>query len=286
MVDVERLHLSDEVAHSLQRGSLAARVELERPAATLERGHQHLAAVGGEHARGCSIDVREERVLHASGEQRDPHALAGPAGVRWRGAALESSARRSDGCHVVEAAQGLRHQALQRRGSAARLRSPSAWVTATAVATLRIRRGWGSTAKSAARDGASAPSASEAPLDLRTDLLDEAVVLHSGRARIDARHAAETRIPVAHHLGVHADLATRREIHEQDATTRRIHLLAPEQVGRARGEAESAMDAVRDQRRIRRMVVVKGPGRRIRRAGAPGLEVGRSSPPPPQMPPT
>ena len=62
---------------------------------------------------------------------------------------------------------------------------------------------------------------------------------------------------------IHAHLATRCEVHEQDATARGIHLLAPEQIGRARGEAEPAMDAIRDQRRIGSVVIIERARRRV-----------------------
>ena len=130
------------------------------------------------------------------------------------------------------------------------------------------------------------PGASEAPFDLRADLFDEAVVLHAGRAGVDAGHAAEACVPVAHDLRVHADLAARREVHEQDAAARGIHLLAPEQVGRTRGKAETAMDAVGDQRRIRGVMIVEGDGRRVRAWVAQDSRRTGAHARPRQMPPT
>ena len=262
MVDLEVLHLGDELAHPLQGRLLAAGMDLERSAAALQRRDQHFASMGCEDPGRGSIDVREKRVLHAPGEQRDPqHPLSPGAEVARRPRRQVGSAERW--CHVVETAQGLRHQASHR----VRLQRP-----AESQCLGERNRG---------RDGAHPPrvrqhgeeccarspdaqAAGKAPFDLRANLLDQTVVLHAGGTRIDACHAAEACIPVAHHLLVHADLSARREVHEQDAPARRIHLLAPEQIGRTRGKAETAMHAVGDQSRIGRMVIVEREGRRTR----------------------
>ena len=53
VVDVEGLHLGDEIAHPPQRGLLAACMDLERTAAALERRNEHFATVRGEHTRGA-----------------------------------------------------------------------------------------------------------------------------------------------------------------------------------------------------------------------------------------
>ena len=104
VVDVESLHLGDEIAHPPQRGLLAAGMDLERSAAALQRRNQHFAAVGGEHPRGGSIDVREERVLHAPGEHRDAHdTLSSWAEMARRSRPEIGEAQRW--CHVVETAQ-------------------------------------------------------------------------------------------------------------------------------------------------------------------------------------
>ena len=151
VVDVEGLHLGDELAHPLQRRLLAAGVDLERTAAALQRRDQHFAAVGGEHTRGGSIDVREERVLHAPGEQRDPLDALSP---RVGGGAASAPRDRRGGAMVPCRRDGAGSAApgVAAAASCSALRSPSACVSATADARVRIRRGWGSTANSAARD--------------------------------------------------------------------------------------------------------------------------------------
>ena len=84
----------------------------------------------------------------------------------------------------------------------------------------------------------------------------------------------EACVPVAHDFRVHADLAARREVHEQDATARGIHLLAPEQIGRTRRQAETAVHAVGDQRRIGRVMIVEGERFARHREDAPGSRGG------------
>ena len=61
-------------------------------------------------------------------------------------------------------------------------------------------------------------------------------------------------------------LALEPLLHEVDAAAGAVHLLAPQHVRRAGGQAEAAVHAVADQCRVRRVVVVEG--RRQRRADA------------------
>jgi len=97
-----------------------------------------------------------------------------------------------------------------------------------------------------------------APVDLRPRRLDQLLVLHAGRAGGDAGHAAEALVDVVHEGVGHADLALGGQLHQRDAAARRIHLLAPQKVRRAGGEAEAAVHAIGDQLRIGRMMRVEG----------------------------
>ena len=183
-----------------------------------------------------------------------------PLGRRWRGVRAARSARRDRRCHVVETAQRLGHEASHRL----QVQHP-----AESEGLGERNRGRdrahpprvGKDEEECSAGRPDAPGASEAPFDLRTDLLDQAVVLHARGTCIDACHAAKACVPVANHLLVHAHLAARREVHEQDAPARRVHLLTPEKVGRTCGKAETTMHAVRDQRRIGRVVIVERDGR-------------------------
>ncbi len=81
-------------------------------------------------------------------------------------------------------------------------------------------------------------------LDDGAGALDQAVVADAGRARRDARHAAEAAVEVLRHGRVELDRAVEQRVHQVDASARRVHLLVPEDVGRARRQAEPAVDAV------------------------------------------
>src|SRR3954454_14457253 len=83
-------------------------------------------------------------------------------------------------------------------------------------------------------------------LDLRPGRLDQPVVLHAGGARGHACHAAEAGVEVLHHRVGHG-LALEPGLHQVDAAARGVHLLAPQGVRRAGGQAEPAVHAVADQ---------------------------------------
>src|SRR5215218_10399807 len=106
-------------------------------------------------------------------------------------------------------------------------------------------------------EGPVAARARVAALDLLAGGLDQLAVLDPGRAGGDAGHAAQALVEVADHLVVHG-LALAPDLHQVDAAPGRVHLLAPEHVGRAGGQAEAAVDAVVDQLLGGRVVVVEG----------------------------
>jgi hypothetical protein len=77
---------------------------------------------------------------------------------------------------------------------------------------------------------------------------------------------------VADHLVVHR-LLGEALVHQVDAPARGVHLLTEEDVGRARRQAEAAVDAVVYEVFLGRMVVVEG-GERVGAALCPGLADG------------
>ena len=92
---------------------------------------------------------------------------------------------------------------------------------------------------------------------------------------------------VAHRLALEALL------HQVDPAARGVHLLAPQHVGRAGRQAEPAVHAVADQRRVRRVVLVEGAAGRRACRGRRCCPVSPSVPPVScsvvsvtQMPPT
>src|SRR5207247_1855648 len=84
-------------------------------------------------------------------------------------------------------------------------------------------------------------------LDMVARLLDQTVVLNSGRAGGDARHTAEATVEVLHHRLAQRNRPVDEPLHQIDPPARRIHLLVPEGVRRARRQTEAAVDAVGDQ---------------------------------------
>ena len=88
-------------------------------------------------------------------------------------------------------------------------------------------------------------------LDQLPGLLDQPVVLHARRARGDAGHAAEAAVEVLDDGVRELERAFGQALHQPDPSARGVHLLLPERpVGRARRQAEAAVHAVVDQRRI------------------------------------
>src|SRR5579859_5088095 len=96
------------------------------------------------------------------------------------------------------------------------------------------------------------------PLNLRTRGLNQLAVVHTGRARGHARHAAEASVEVPHPLRRNLRLAFRCKFHQQDAPARRVHLLVPQNVRRAGGQTEAAVHALVDDFLRRRMMFVEG----------------------------
>ena len=233
-------------------------MDLERSAAALQWRNQHLASVSGEHPSGGSIDLREKGVLHAPCEQRDSQEslASGPQTARC----LRSEAcTRERWRHVVETAQRRRSKTPDRADAQRPAQAKCLGKCHSGrdrAHPLRIRED----CEECGARRAGSPATSETPFNLRANLLDQAVVLHTRGTGVDACHAAEARVPVTHDLRLHTDLAARCQIHEQDATTRGVHLLTPEQIRGACGEAEPAVHAIGDQCRIGCVVVVEGDG--------------------------
>ena len=200
-------------------------VHRERAAAALS-GSYDLEAIRCEHARGRGVDVREHRALHAPGEQADARPRRAVRRCQGGYVAAPPPARRD----VHERAEALRH----RRG-APQWGEPQRSAHAT---------GMGEEAKQEPADEAIAQRPIELLLDRRARALDEPVVAHPRGARRQARHAPEAAIEVLRHRRGERDRPVEACVHEVDPPARRVHLLAPEHVGRARRQAEAAVDAV------------------------------------------
>ena len=81
-------------------------------------------------------------------------------------------------------------------------------------------------------------------LQLRADRFDQLVVLHAGWARRHTSHAPQARVEVLDIGVVERDRAFLAELHQVDASARGVHLLAPQRIRRAGGQAEAAVHTV------------------------------------------
>ena len=241
------------------------------PQQPCSRGATHLAAVGGQHARRGRVDVAEERPLHAAEQHRDAQPRRA-LGRRDRGHPARDAAHRQRGRERLRLAQPDGRHACSARAAHGALQAARAVGDQRRAEHRAGARGTAAagTARRAARR--SAGRALEAALDLLPRRLDQAVVADAGGADRHARHAAEARVPVRDTVvRREADLPSLREVHQQDAAARRVHLLAPQHVGRAGGQAEPAVHAVVEQRALGRMVQVE------RDVGRLGPRRGRSA---------
>ena len=110
--------------------------------------------------------------------------------------------------------------------------------------------------------------AGDVALYLRAGVFDELVVLDAGGAGGHAGHAAEALVHVGAEVLVERGFALGGFGHHVDAAAGRVHLLVPEDVGRAGGEAEAAVDAVGEELLFGRVMRVEG-------AGFRGLDLGQ-----------
>ena len=230
-------------------------MQLQGAAALLVPGDDDVAALGGEHPRRRGVDPVEEDVLDAAGEQRD-----GRPPLAGRGDALgqprEGLAQRH-----------RRQQRLQRAEPSRHLRGePSDHGQGAQLLVERPGHGRGPQPALVGEQRedrlAEQPvrgSAADVALELRAHGLQQLVVLHAGRARRHAGHAAQAPVDVLVQRPLEPDLALLREVDQVDPPARGVHLLAPQLIGRAGREAEAAVHAVVEQLALR-----AGGGRRRR----------------------
>src|SRR5258706_6174300 len=82
--------------------------------------------------------------------------------------------------------------------------------------------------------------------DLTPGRFDERRVLHAGRTRGHARHAAEAGVEVTDEAVGHFGAPFESGLHEVNPPARRVHLFAPQHVRRAGRETETAVHALVD----------------------------------------
>ena len=150
------------------------------------------------------------------------------------------------------AAAQARSAARQPAGPSAQSSRGAARAAAPGAGTARTRR---------ARQARSRRRARAVALDLRARVLDQLVVLHARTGRRSRRPCSRGSGRGAGRCVVEQLALLERLLHQHDAPARRVHLLAPEHVGRAGGQAEAAVHAVVDQLGLGRADVVERGGR-------------------------
>ena len=223
---------------------LPARVAGQRPAALLPGRGDDVAALRRQHPGGGGVHVAEEHPLDAAGQHADP-AAPGADGGRERGLPGHDgpeAQRREQG---VEGLQPL-GQTLQQAQAQQQPLDAEPLVDGAG----QRRRPQPGRVREQAEDQCPEGPVGGGPFpvafDLRTDRLDELVVLDPGRTGGDAGHAPQAGVEVLDELRVHVDLTGLAELHQVDATARRVRLVALEDVRRTGGQAEPAVHAVVD----------------------------------------
>ena len=236
----------------LARLGVGAGVHRERAAAARQARHLHVVALGGQHSRGRLVHVAEEDALHAALEQghlaaplapriealRQPRQRAPRGGLRRH--AHDGRELRREPAHARAARQSRKAEPVRQRGTG-RERAHAAGAREQLEHEPAV--------------GGVGGGPLEVSLHLGAGVLEQLVVLDPRRAGRDAGHAAEAVVEVLHERG--GDLVVAL-FHQHDPPARRVHLLAPENVGGAGGQAEAAVNAVVDQVELRGSGVVPG----------------------------
>ena len=231
-VDDHRLDAVERLDHAARERApfLAAPGVHRESAATALRRRDDLVAVGCENPCRRRVDRPEHHGLDATCENADT-----PAGLATRGRNAFRPLGRAPGWgdlgHRAEPA-GQRELAAERCEAQGRAHP------ARVGEELEERATHEPVAERPAGLG----------LDRLAGRLDQLLVLDPRGAGRDAGHAAEALVEVPDHGRVERDRAVEVRLHQLDPAARGVHLLAPEQVRRARRQAEAAVDAVARQR--------------------------------------
>jgi hypothetical protein len=224
-------------------------VDVQRATAGLVFGRDHLEPVPREYAGRRHVHVAERRAHHTAAEEQ--HASAALAFGRDDGGQRvpAQGPPRDEGRHVREAPE---------RDAVARERTERR----TAHARTERRRARGEREQPRPRQEEAEEERTRRALaarlrTLRLHLgargLDELPELHPGRTRRLARAAVEALVDVLVELRADRDAALVRGLHQPDPAARVVHLHAEHDVGRARREAQPAMDALTDEAPVRRV---------------------------------
>ena len=190
----------------------------------------HLAAMTGQHANGGLVDLRPEYLLRAAVEQGDalaPRSLGGehlrPVRPRGRADALRYVRRHGahaswhQPCEGAAEPTGERCQAEKPRVRYHRRQQPS----------LHSIGPWSDVGL----------------FDVLAGGRDEVAVVDPGRTCGHAGEAGEAAVEMLHDRRGGRPAALQHLLRQIDAPARAIQLIAEQEIGRARGEAEAAVHA-------------------------------------------
>src|SRR5262247_1015697 len=216
----------------------SARVQVERPAASLGPRHHHVPPRGGEEARRPDIHVGIEEVLHAAGEEPGPAPWLAARGQelgqrRPCGHDGEQRLHRLELAERREQAEAT-HERLRTRGLV-ELEPPEKRGEARGIREDLERP--------ARRRMIGLGSAHLLARELGARRLQELAEGHSGWAGRFAAAAAEAEIEMTREGRCEAHPPLRGRAHEVDAAARRVHLLAEHAIGRTLRQTNAAVDA-------------------------------------------
>ena len=245
----------------VRRLCAAAAMQRQRAAAALARRHDDIAALGRQHAGCRRVDLREEHLLDAAGEHADDSAALTlgrdpdreqlaparkPCAGRRAAAAARQSARRRPPVPGGRAACSARRPGPARSAeprAAGRARPAAGRDTGTWRKWLLGPHGRGATAAAAATEcSLRRPRRPASSAQVRAASISWSYCTPDGHAVMQAmqpRHRSKCSAAAAPPGAALQDLGD-----QVNPAARRVHLLAPQLVGRAGGQAEPAVHAV------------------------------------------
>src|SRR5216683_3460081 len=271
-VDAGLLECLDQAAGEGCRLGAPAVVQRQRSAAALAGRDDDITPLAGQHSRRGQVDLREEHLLHAARQHADDCAPLAPGGHELRKPAALAVVPGGPSWRHPERGRGLRNQPLGELAAQEPVRAGPLGGTqrteqqpepgrigerredrrtqyalpgrAGRERAKRLGRRW-LRGRGPSRHLSGQSISTSRLCRPRPGCLDQLVVPDPGGAGRDAGHAAQAAVQVQG--GRRAGLRAVEQLANQvDPPARGIHLLAPELVGRAGGEAEPAVHAVAD----------------------------------------
>lgn len=219
-------------------------VTVETAAATLVAGGDDLAVVGEEDVGGVAVDLAEDEVLNAAGEEADAPAGGGGGGFDGGEEGVAEVAADGGGGRF-EGAQAGGEEAHEAEGAGEALEAGGLIEPEQAPEQAKAPR-----AHEEEFDGEAAPESAggggedTVGFDLGAGGLEEAGVVNAGGAGGDAGEAAEAGIHFVAEGRIDGEFAVGDGTHEGDAAAGAVAFFFGRDKGGAGGEAEAAVHAL------------------------------------------